>query len=323
VSALLAHAGIDVAMAKGVAAEARWYDRLGERPSSDLDLVLSPAHVDRIDDAIALLEPSHPLCGRAAAYARRGIVPSVDVVYEGVPIDLHVDALKLGVRSRNRDAIWERTLAFATPSGASVRVLDAESSLLLFLVHLNKDRFYRLLGFTDVARVHERDTVDRGVVAALAAADGISTSVELSWNVVVDTLGLDAPRARERAGARRAVWNLAWAPPTRLLGGEGKMRFRHRQWLIALLARGRTLEAAVAWVRTTFPPREVVTYAHSAYAPRWGGAPVADAPRSYLVALTAGRVRAVMGRRRAVMQERRARRGGSQAGDTARRRRTA
>ena len=42
VTALLAQHGIEVAVFKGVAAEACWYKRMGERPSRDLDLWLSP-----------------------------------------------------------------------------------------------------------------------------------------------------------------------------------------------------------------------------------------------------------------------------------------
>jgi Uncharacterised nucleotidyltransferase len=134
ISAILDDAGIDVAIAKGIAAEARWYARMGERPSNDLDLLLSPAHLDRIDDVVAAIEPSHPLCGKVRRFAQAGNLQSIDLEYEGVPIDLHWDILKLGIPSRNREAIWERTIPFTLPDGRSIRTLDAECSYVHFLL---------------------------------------------------------------------------------------------------------------------------------------------------------------------------------------------
>jgi len=51
-----------------------------------------------------------------------------------VPIDLHWDILKLGVDSRNRAVIWERTVEFALPNDGMTRALDPESSYVHFLV---------------------------------------------------------------------------------------------------------------------------------------------------------------------------------------------
>ena len=39
--------GIDVASVKGVTAETRWYNRSGERPCYDVDLLLAPDAVGR------------------------------------------------------------------------------------------------------------------------------------------------------------------------------------------------------------------------------------------------------------------------------------
>src|SRR5215216_5383588 len=231
VSAVLDDAGIDVAIAKGIAAEARWYARIGERPCNDLDLLLSPAHLGQIDDVIAAIEPSHPLCGKVRRLAERGVIQAIDLVHEGVPIDLHWDLLKLGTPSRNRQAIWDRTVPFALPDGRSLRALDAECSYVHFLTHLNKDRFRRLLGFVDVARVYEREDLDHAAVERLVRADGIETSVSASWEVVVRTLGLDARNQIPAAPVRSLIWHIAWRPSVRLRAAESSVRFRHRQWL--------------------------------------------------------------------------------------------
>jgi Uncharacterised nucleotidyltransferase len=298
VSAVFEDAGIDVAIAKGIAAEARWYARTGERPCNDLDLLLSPAHLGQIDDVIAAIEPSHPLCGKVRRLAERGIIQAVDLVHEGVPIDLHWDLLKLGIPSRNRQAIWDRTVPFPLPDGRSLRALDAECSYVHFLVHLNKDRFRRLLGFVDAARVYEREDLDHAAVERLVRADGIEASVSASWEVVVSTLGLHARNQIPAAGVRSLIWHIAWRPSVRLRAAESNVRFRHRQWLIAVLSRGRAVEALRCWIRYTFPPADYLAYAHSDYAIRWGAEPVSTTPRSRLWALTIGRMRLSLGRRR-------------------------
>jgi hypothetical protein len=314
VSAILDDAGIEVAIAKGIAAEARWYGRVGERPSNDLDLLLSPAQLDRIDDVVAAIEPSHPLCGKVRRFAEAGNIQSIDLEYQGVPIDLHWDVLKLWIPSRNRAAIWDRTVPFTLPDGRSLRALDAECSFVHFLVHINKDRFRRLLGFVDVARIHQREDLDHAAMQRLIRADGIETSVSASWDVVVRTLGLDAPNDFPAGAVRSLVWHVAWRPSVRLRATESTIRFRHRQWLIAMLGRGRAVETARCWVRMTFPPADLLAYLHSGYASRWGAEQVSTTPRSRLWALTIGRVQASLRRRRRAAKATRLATGGAKRG---------
>jgi hypothetical protein len=299
ISAVLDDAGVEAAVAKGIAAEARWYARIGERPCSDLDLLLAPDQLDRIDDVITAIEPSHPLCGKVGRLAQRGLLQSVDLEYEGIPIDLHWDILKLGIPSRNRQAIWDRTVPFTLRDGRSIRALDAECSYVHFLVHLNKDRFRRLLGFVDVARVYQREDLDHAAVERLVRADGIEVSVSGSWDVVRRTLDLAAPNHIRAGAARSLIWQIAWHPSVRLRATESKFRFRHRQWLIPGLGRGRAVEAVRCWLRVSwFPPPDLLAYLHSDYADRWGGEPVSTATQSRLWALTIGRVQAILQRRR-------------------------
>jgi hypothetical protein len=290
--------GVEVAIAKGIAAEARWYGRVGERPCNDLDLLLSPAHLGRLDDVVAAIEPTHPLCGKTAQLAQRGLLQSIDLDYHGVPVDLHWDILKMGIPSRNITAIWDRTVPFTLLDGRSIRALDAESSYVHFLVHLNKDRFRRLLGFVDVARVYEREELDQAAVDQLVRADGIETSVSASWGVVIRTLGLPVHNQMGARPVRSLVWNLVWRPSVRLRAAESTVRFRHRQYLMGILSRGRAVEAARCWFRERFPPADLLAYVHSEYARRWGDEPVSSLPRSQLWELTTGRLLAALRRRR-------------------------
>jgi len=297
---LLNGIGVEVATAKGITAEARWYSRLGERPCGDLDLLLSPAHMGRIDDVIEAVEPSHPLCGKTRRLAERGFLESIDLMHDGVPIDLHWDIFKLGIPSKNRRAIWERTVPIALGNGTSVRVLDPETSYVHFLLHLNKDRFRRLLGFVDVARVFNQEELDNCAIDRLVKADGLATCVNESWNTVVTTLQLTAPKRASRRGIHSLIWKVAWRPSVRLRAEDSRMRFRHRQYLIALFSPGRMTETIGRWLRSRFPPAELLAYMYSDYGRRWGGQTVTETPRSWWWHLTFGRSKEWLGRRRQV-----------------------
>ena len=47
--------GIDVATFKGVAAELRWYDHIGDRPCSDIDLLVAPHNLHQVGALVDLL----------------------------------------------------------------------------------------------------------------------------------------------------------------------------------------------------------------------------------------------------------------------------
>ena len=259
VSDALAGAGIRVATFKGVAAEARWYDRAGERPCADVDLLLDPAQLDRIDEAVAVIDPGHALRGRIGDLVAHGRLQSVELSTTGsVAVDLHADAFKLWLPSR-RDVTWSRTVEVANPEGGCVRALDAEASLLNFLVHLTKDRFRSLLGHADVARVVTRPDLDLEFVAWWALQEGLDVPYRAALTAVAETLGLDAPVARPR-GARFAVWRVVWRPGIRLRGDEGVLRFRHRQLWVTLLAKGHLAAKVGFMFRKVLPPRELLAY---------------------------------------------------------------
>jgi hypothetical protein len=261
VSDRLAGLGVSAALLKGVASEARWYGRMGERPCSDLDLWLDPAKVCDIEEIVAELEPDHPLHGDLTGLVGRGTLQSVDL-QSGVPgigIDLHVDPFKVGVPTRALDEIWSRTEIHVS-SGRQVRVPDRETALMLFLLHLNKDRFRYLLGFADVARIVRTDQTDWEGLHELADREGLWVPVARSLEVVCSTLGLSRPPIAVVRGARARLWDRAWSHDVRLQGHEGKRRYRYRQQLIGFTARGRTLAAARDTLRKALPEKPLFAY---------------------------------------------------------------
>jgi hypothetical protein len=286
--------GIEVASVKGVIAESRWYRRPGERPCSDVDLLLSPYQLSHAADAVAALQPDHPWLPHLNAMATSDQVQSVTLQVEGLEVDLHFDLLKLGMPSRQAHHLWESTQHHLLPHGGTVRVLDDTATLFHLLVHLNKDRFQRLLGYADVARVVSAQQVHWPELVRLANRDGIEVPVLRTLEVVLDYLALPWPDgvARPR-GARSLVWSFLWRPGIRLRGREGRLRYRRRQDWIGLLARRRTLEAFAWWLRGLVPPSPTVR-AHYGHI-----------PGPYLWKLSRGRAEASVIHRRQVASLRR------------------
>jgi hypothetical protein len=257
--ARLAAAGIEVATIKGVTTEARWYGRRGERPCSDVDLLLSPRQLDRATEAVQLLEPDHPWASSVAPLAVAGRIQTVTTHVDDLEVDLHFDLLKLGIPTRQSSDVWDLTSPYILPGGDSVRVLDDTTAVVHLLVHLNKDRFQRLLAYADIARIVAGGRVDWERAARFTCGEGITVSTFRTLEVVLDELSLPWPDELERPrGPRARLWNVIWPPRIRLRGAEGRLRFRRRQDWIALLARGRAIEALRWWFREMWPPAPVV-----------------------------------------------------------------
>ena len=253
VTALLAQHEIEVATFKGVAAEARWYDRVGERPSRDLDLWLSPHQIGRVDDAVRLLQPGHPLVGRLTRLVDRGHLQSIDVLWGDESVDFHVDPFKLGVPSRVLGTLWDRKIDL----GSGVSMLDPAASLALFLVHLNKDRFSWLLGFVDVTRIIDTEPEAAARATEIATQDGFLVPVSKSMAMVASVLGRTSPPS-PASGWRARAWDRLWPSEVMLGGDNGFLHAHRRQFLLPYLAPGRVGEATGNIVQIALPPSDLL-----------------------------------------------------------------
>jgi len=251
ISARLNGSGIEFAVMKGLPAEDRWYAARGERPCADVDVLVAPGDIDRLPELVGALDPEYSLRPTILDEYQRGLVHGLDLEMDGVTVDIHLDAVKIGPLGRGSDAMWDHTELHATPTGGSVRVLDAEASLFHFLLTLNKDGFCRLLGYADVARILDRASIDWNAFRDLADSYGLDTVVHSSLEAVTSTLALPsraavAPRPRGRVRAR--AWRLLWPPAVRLQGQMGWVRHRRRVWWLPLLATGHLRETVRWWL---------------------------------------------------------------------------
>lgn len=251
IAEIAAQLNIDIFFIKGIANEARWYTRMGERPAWDIDIVLGPWHRHRLQELLMALQPRHSLLAEPEAL-RSPRLQSIDFGFHDLPVDLHLDALKLEVATtRNPASIFEDVHDISVEGGRSLRVLGGEASLVLAALHLNKDRFRYLLSYVDLLRIAMDPDVNRGRALDLAETLGLARSFKSTLAAASADLGVPALHG---LGSENRLWSLAWPASIRLLGSESEVRFRYRQFLLPLLEGGRWGEVVGSWWHRMWPP---------------------------------------------------------------------
>lgn len=258
-------AQVDWAVLKGVAAEQRYYGRIGERPSFDLDVLIAPHHRDRMRHVVAALQPDHALGDDIQRLVDRGHLQSVNVLLEGtgIPVDVHTDLFELGVPSISPEGVWESMERVSLDGLGEVRMPEHELAGLHFLVHANRDRFRTLLAFHDIARVLRTAGFRTDELLRLVDDQGLRVPALCSLEAAAATMGLDISGVPSPRGARAALWRLLWRPAIRLGGDRAKQRrSRRTQLVLPLLIPGRSGSLARATVRRLFPPPTMVRHLH-------------------------------------------------------------
>jgi hypothetical protein len=257
VTAVAGSLGLPVAFIKGVTFEAQIYARQGERPTTDLDIVVAPGHAIQVVDLVETLYPDHRWLPNLHGLITGGHIQSIDLVTDGIPIDLHLDPLKLEiVDARHPEALWERT-TMVEVAGTPLPCFDMEVNLALALLHLNKDRFCYLLGYADVARLLDR-IEDWSWIDALAVSEGLTTPMMATLATVTEELGIPADRVPSLRGLRGGLWRVLWPERIRLMGAPGRVRYRYRQMFIPVTGTGRISEVARGWLKRVFPPQALL-----------------------------------------------------------------
>ncbi len=257
VIAALRNNGWDAALFKGVATARRWYPEPGTRPTADVDLLLAPTSRNRIDEILAHLAPGHGLRGKAQHLFDAGRIQSIDFIWDDVWIDLHNDPIKVGVELPDLDRLWPR-METIDLSGFPALALDTESTLLQSAIHLQKDRFSRLHGFADIARIAAAG-VDWDWVQRFAAGVGLRIHFNEALRVVAEVLSIPLPY--DRAATSR-LWKAIWPERSTLRGDVGLTRKVRTHYWIPMTMPGRRLDALKWWSRIVVPPADLVEYLH-------------------------------------------------------------
>jgi hypothetical protein len=199
---------------KGVTAEARRYDQLGEWSSSDIDVLVEPSAVGRAGEIVAALEPGNAMIPHISILVANGSTEAVGVsLPAGVTVDVHFNLLELGLPLRQRSDIWARTVEHPHRDGGSVSVLDPETAIIHLLLHLNKDRFSRLRWYADIARLLQREPdLDWDFINRFLRTEGLEAPFYLALDAVCSDLGLEIPNHAIPTGWRAAAWRRLWDP---------------------------------------------------------------------------------------------------------------
>ena len=249
--------GVDAALFKGIATEARWYPERGTRPAADVDLFIDPASHGRLNEIIALFQPDHALAGAAQRLFDKGRLQGFDVAHNGIWIDFHTDPIKVGVPLPRLEEVWDRTEVMDL-GGVEARVIDLETSILQAVVHLQKDRFSELHGYVDVARM-ARQEVDWRWLQQYAEEAGLVVHLNEGLNAINEALDLDLPFNPEQTST---LWQRLWPADTRLRGKVGKTRKVRTHYWIPFTMRGRRWEAFRWWSGVVLPAPEMIDYLH-------------------------------------------------------------
>ena len=257
----LASLGAQVAVMKGVATESRWYDAPGHRVCTDVDLLLDPAALGMVDEVIAVLTVERARTALQPLVDRH-LLQHVDLRLGTIPVDLHFDPLKAGLRTRQIEEVWASTTRLAVDHGA-VRVLSPEVELVLLLLHLNKDGFAYLGSLLDIRQLVTRAALDWDRLRSFVSAEGLDVPVWRSLALIDELLGLGLDPSGlgpSGGGWRTKTWDLIWKRA--VLGGhEARERAPGRQRLMPMHFTGRNREVVRELRRQILPHRHLVELA--------------------------------------------------------------
>ncbi len=205
----LAAAELPAVALKGPLLARRLYPEPALRLSSDLDLLVTPAALERAVAALVAAgwhEPAVPV----QRHLRRHFA-HLHLERPGGPLlelHFHIDAA-VG-RELPADVLLARARRAVGPQGAPAWVLAPEDELVTLALHALKHGFARLAWLYDLALFLRRGAFDWPALAARARAWGVGSALALALARVRDRLGAPLPDLRalglfEPGRARRAA----------------------------------------------------------------------------------------------------------------------
>jgi len=253
----LAHADIESTVLKGIGVEACWYDRVGERLTSDLDLLVWTDGIEAVANAVRLIDPAYQHAHAVARLVAAGELQSVDLAVGRLRVDLHFDPLKLGVWTREPGEFRRTQQPVGNRGGVVVQTFGPECTLVELVLHVNKDSFAFLGSLVDISKVLRQSTIDWDLVHELVDANGLRVPFWRSLAFVAETLGQPVPTPPTLPRVQSTVWSKTWSKDHVLQGNEGRIRAPKRQRMLPLTIMGRPQDVAREMSRRLHPNREL------------------------------------------------------------------
>jgi hypothetical protein len=213
---------------KGPLFAARYYERPSARGTTDIDLLVAEAELDRAIESLATIGYEVADSPQKVRWSLREH-HHLHLVRPGAPdLELHFHAYRgFGITLRTA-LLAERSVA--VEGFGAIRVPSAEDELVYLAAHAAAHRFGRLAWLHDLRLVVERMSPSAlRTSAARARACGVSRALSLSAELLVDVLGV-RPEVVEPLGAlagsrKRLVHAIVSEPRTRLMRGATRFAY--------------------------------------------------------------------------------------------------
>jgi hypothetical protein len=181
--------GIEAVPLKGPLLAARLYGEDTLRPSTDLDVLVSPASLDAAIDALRPL--GYMLEGGKVGRFFRDHHHHVHLLHPALPVvELHFDAYRGFGTVLPAESLIARSIPCNVPGWNDVRVLAPEDEFLYLAVHAASHRFERLVWLYDLKLLLRRHPNLRwDVLAARAEARHLSAVVSFTCVLLSMWLG--------------------------------------------------------------------------------------------------------------------------------------
>lgn len=255
---LAADAGVRVGCYKGIVTESRWYDCVGERVVTDIDLLVDPRNPSNVVEFLAALDPVHPLLRDLDQIIRNRALQSVDLRYGDVRIDVHFDPVKMELLPTvDLEGFWS-SLETVEIGGLTVNTPTPARTLVLTLLHTMRDRFRWLGAYADVVRISGDPSLDWDEVERFSDQQGFLTPALFALSRVETALGVSNRSVNKESST--GLLGVLWPEPRSLQGTPPQHPPPRSTLKLAMLGKGRFVEAVLAWIRRIFPPRVLMDY---------------------------------------------------------------
>ncbi len=192
----LVKAGLRAVALKGALLAERYYPRPSARATTDIDLLVREADLER---AVAALGQAG-YAGRDDPEEERFRREHHHLHFShphALPLELHFHAYKGFGGVLRSEPLLEASVASTKPALRAIRVLSQADELAFLAVHGAAHRFVRLGWLLDLKLLALRmDETDLEDAARAARASGFARAVALAASLLVDVLGVSASRLR-------------------------------------------------------------------------------------------------------------------------------